>query len=422
MVADWWSHRLAGDTTTMTAFRRDDVDDLNGRARAYLERAAQLYGPVLEINDRPFQAGDQIVCLRNNRRLGIHNGTRAEILDVDPDQRTLTIRMPSRDVQLPASYLDAGHIAHGYATTIHKTQGATVDRGLLLGTDELFRERGYVGMSRGRLSNHLYLLGATPADDPTGHGPPAPTIEPTDAVRQALHHQSEQRLAIDTGQPIDPWPLEQLVTERHRLVGVLAACPPDRSHDIKALAARRHEAKQELEPLIARRNELVDRKLKLPSVRREIRGLCEQVGALSEGLGRLDAELENARRDAASRKQFQNDHAPDTARLDTIEQQLDHHLQIAARQIAQRPTSYHLHILGNVPEDPDHRATWLRGAAHLERHRLGLDDHGHPDLSTPRSRTSRAEALARLEVLAIPRNPEPVQRALESDHGLDLFG
>ena len=39
IVADWWSYRLAGDTTTMTAFRRDDVDDLNGRARAYLARA-----------------------------------------------------------------------------------------------------------------------------------------------------------------------------------------------------------------------------------------------------------------------------------------------------------------------------------------------------------------------------------------------
>jgi conjugative relaxase-like TrwC/TraI family protein len=423
MVADWWSHRLVGDTTTMTAFRRDDVDDLNGRARAYLERAGQLHGPVLEINDRPFQAGDQIVCLRNNRRLGIHNGTRAEILDVDPERRSISISVNRREVRLPPGYVDGGHIAHGYATTIHKTQGATVDRGLLLGTDELFRERGYVGMSRGRLSNHLYLLGASPADDPAGHGPPAPIPEPTDVVRQALHRESEQRLAIDTGEPIDLWPLEQLVTERHRLVGVLAACPPDRSFDITALAARRHESMQELEPLIARQNELVDRKLKRSSVRREIRDLGEQVGALSEGLGRLDAELENARRDVASRKQFQNDHAPDAARLDTIEQQLDHHLQIAARQIAQRPTSYHLHILGNVPEDPDHRAKWLRGAVHLERHRLGLDDHqAHPDLSTPRSRTSRAEALARLEVVAIPRNREPVQRAIEPDRGLDLFG
>ena len=159
-------------------------------------------GPTLEINDRPYQAGDQIVCLRNNRRLGIHNGTRATITEHRPrPPRHHHPDQPRRGQRLPAEYVDAGHIAHGYATTIHKTQGATVDRGLLLGTDELFRERGYVAMSRGRLSNHLYLLGATPADDPAGHGPPAPTLEPTDAVRQALHRQSEQRLAIDTGEP-----------------------------------------------------------------------------------------------------------------------------------------------------------------------------------------------------------------------------
>ena len=67
MVADWWSHRVAGDTVAMTAYRRDDVDDLNGRARAYLVRAGEVTGPELILDDRPYQAGDQIVCLRNNR-------------------------------------------------------------------------------------------------------------------------------------------------------------------------------------------------------------------------------------------------------------------------------------------------------------------------------------------------------------------
>ncbi len=45
MVADWWAHRLAGDTVAMTAYRRDDVDDLNGRARAYLVRIRRGFGP-----------------------------------------------------------------------------------------------------------------------------------------------------------------------------------------------------------------------------------------------------------------------------------------------------------------------------------------------------------------------------------------
>jgi len=54
---------------------------------------------------------------------------------------------------VPSSYLEAGHLTHAYASTVHKAQGATVDRAYLLGSDRLYREAGYVGMSRGRLSN-----------------------------------------------------------------------------------------------------------------------------------------------------------------------------------------------------------------------------------------------------------------------------
>lgn len=53
MVADWWSHRLAGDTAALLAVRRSDVDDLNGRARAYLQRACDVSGPELVIDQRP---------------------------------------------------------------------------------------------------------------------------------------------------------------------------------------------------------------------------------------------------------------------------------------------------------------------------------------------------------------------------------
>jgi conjugative relaxase-like TrwC/TraI family protein len=210
MVADWWTHHSAGDTTGMAAYRRLDVDDLNGRARAYMIRAGRLSGPELEIRGRPFQAGDHIVCLRNNRRLGINNGTRATITAADPDQRTLDIETPRGPVRLPADYIGAGHVAHGYATTIHKTQGATVDHGLLLGTDELFRERGYVGMSRGRITNHLYLVGVTELDDSTGHGSPEAGVAPSEAVRRALTRIDEKHLAIDSGHIVEQPPERQV--------------------------------------------------------------------------------------------------------------------------------------------------------------------------------------------------------------------
>jgi len=423
MVADWWSYRVAGDTIAMTAYRRDDVDDLNGRARVYLVRSGQVSGPELVLNERPYQAGDQIVCLKNSRRLGVCNGTRATIDHVDADRRTITITVADRRVLLPTRYLDDGNIAHGYATTIHKTQGATVDRGLVLGTDELFRERGYVALSRGRISNHLYLLGEAEIDDSTGHGPPPLTGDPGEAVHQALHHQSDKRLAIDTGEPLPLWPIADLIAEKQRLTAVLAASPPDRRHDIAAITTRRKRVAEEIEPLVYRYNELADRKLRRPGTRNGMRDLRDQIGELSGALDRLATELDEAHQEMAVHDQFSVEHASDTAFLDAVDHELDRQVRSRAAHMAVDPTDYHLRILGSVPADPERQAVWLRGATILERHFLGMDrDATRPEQSSALgSLRENAETRARLEVMAIPAGPEGPTRSVDTDLGLDLF-
>lgn len=416
MVADWWAHRIAGDTVAMTAYRRDDVDDLNGRARAYLVRAGELSGPELVLDDRPYQAGDHIVCLRNNRHLGVHNGTRATIRTVNTEHGTMTITLDDRRVLLPRHYLDDRHIAHGYATTIHKTQGATVDRGLVLGTDELFRERGYVALSRGRISNHLYLVGATVDDDSTGHGPPPRPTDPTDAVQAALHHQDDKRLAIDTGEPLTAASIEELVTEHHRLTALLAASPPDRGHDVAALKARRERALTEIKPLIARHDELMHRQLRGPSSRTELRELRGHMEDSSKALDRLGAELDDARLSTEAHHQFQIEHVADAALLDAVTHEIENYLELTVEDLAQNPSDYYLHILGPVPDSSDDRVTWKRGATILERHHLGLD---RPQMSALAKSLEHVELIARLETLAIPRQVEDTSRVLEEVRAIE---
>ncbi len=58
-----------------------------------------------------------------------------------------------RTIDVPNKYLSAGHLTHGYATTVHKAQGATVDAALLLVNDKSYREAAYTGLSRGRVAN-----------------------------------------------------------------------------------------------------------------------------------------------------------------------------------------------------------------------------------------------------------------------------
>src|SRR3546814_2411356 len=45
---------------------------------------------------------------------------------------------------------DYAHVDHGYAATIHKAQGMTVDRGHVLATPGMDRHSSYVGMTRHR--------------------------------------------------------------------------------------------------------------------------------------------------------------------------------------------------------------------------------------------------------------------------------
>ena len=161
MTADWWAATLAGDRVLMLATRWSDVDDLNARARAHLQEAGKLTGPALTVDERPYQAGDRIMTLRNDRRLGVRNGTCAAITAVDhrATRDDSSGPTPEPSSSLPARYLDAGHVRHAYATTIHKAQGQTVDRAFVLGSDTLYQEAGYVALSRGRAENRIYLVG-----------------------------------------------------------------------------------------------------------------------------------------------------------------------------------------------------------------------------------------------------------------------
>jgi hypothetical protein len=154
----------------MLATRRADVDRLNTLARAQLRDVGQLGPDVLEAGGRAFGVGDQVICGRNDGYLGVINGTRGIVRGLSRDGTGLTVEVADgMRVVLPAGYLDEGHLNHGYATTIHKAQGATTERTFILADEHLYQEAGYVALSRGRDRNDLYTTTPTLADH-DGHG------------------------------------------------------------------------------------------------------------------------------------------------------------------------------------------------------------------------------------------------------------
>ncbi|MDP8930632.1 MAG: ATP-binding domain-containing protein, partial [Actinomycetota bacterium] len=153
------------------------------------------------------------LCLRNHPRLGVLNGTRGTVTDVDRSDRALTFVRDDtgQRVDLPADYLDAGWVDHGYALTAHKAQGLTCDATFVLGSDEIYREWGYVALSRGRLTNRLYLLGEPETDEPDDPTHPE-ALEPDDrtpaeVLAAHLKRSHQQALALDHGGPVAATPV-----------------------------------------------------------------------------------------------------------------------------------------------------------------------------------------------------------------------
>ncbi len=153
------------------AHRRVDVRAINADIRAALQQRGRLARGEQEqtelgrevayqTNDgkRTFAPGDRIVLLENNRDLGVKNGMLGTVETVEAG--ALQIRLDgagqkhARAVSISVNSYQA--FDHGYATTIHKSQGATVDRTFVMASCTMDRHLTYVAMTRHRDSVQLY--------------------------------------------------------------------------------------------------------------------------------------------------------------------------------------------------------------------------------------------------------------------------
>ncbi|WP_326581871.1 relaxase domain-containing protein (plasmid) [Actinacidiphila glaucinigra] len=162
----WAADTLAGRTTLMTAADTATVTALNARAQAWHIAAGRLdtrSSIALRAGARA-HVGDIIVTRLNARRMSVRggrdfvkNGDTWTVQAVDPNGE-LVVRHTGHHgrIRLPADYV-AGHCELGYASTIHRAQGMTVDTSHALATPASGREGVYVQLTRGRHTNRLYV-------------------------------------------------------------------------------------------------------------------------------------------------------------------------------------------------------------------------------------------------------------------------
>jgi conjugative relaxase-like TrwC/TraI family protein len=240
LVEQWMSARAVGEEGLMVAARLADVDDLNRRARSIL-RARDGLGPDrVVLAGHAFAEGDDILALRNDYRLGLLNGTRAAIGRIDIHRRHIVaVTVQGERLVIPFEYAANGHLTHGYATTVHKAQGATVDRCFVLVDETVSREHAYTAVSRGRYRNELFVVAA---DRRTEERHAAEVQrDPLDSLRAAVQRSSAQRFALDEVKAGSTSQLDRLRRERDLLRARLSKRPPDPSWDVRTLTEERRK-------------------------------------------------------------------------------------------------------------------------------------------------------------------------------------
>ncbi|HWB66830.1 MAG TPA: MobF family relaxase [Mycobacteriales bacterium] len=159
------SPEAAGRAVILTS-TRTEAAALNATIRRELSRRGHLHGPAVSVptpgGTVEFAVGDAVLVTRNHRGYGVLNGTSGHVAGVDPEGQAIRIvDADGGEHHLDRRLLATGDVQHGYAMTVHKAQGATIDVALVSGTTALTKEAGYVALSRGRTANHLYT---TPDD------------------------------------------------------------------------------------------------------------------------------------------------------------------------------------------------------------------------------------------------------------------
>jgi stress response protein SCP2 len=144
------------------AHRRVDVQGLNEAIRAARQDRGELAGEIVYRTTegaRAFAPGDRIMFRENNRELGVKNGMLGTVERAEAGHLSVQLDNAAgagRGRVVSVSMADYAAVDHGYATTIHKSQGATVDRAFVLASGTMDRHLTYVAMTRHRDGVTLY--------------------------------------------------------------------------------------------------------------------------------------------------------------------------------------------------------------------------------------------------------------------------
>jgi Ti-type conjugative transfer relaxase TraA len=218
-LIDRWDHdrqAVPDQSRIILTHTNAEVRALNEAARGRMREAGDLGTDVratVERGARSFASGDRVMFLQNERSLSVKNGTLGTIEQVSA--QSMTVRTDDgRSVGFDLK--DYNRIDHGYAATIHKAQGMTVDRTHVLATPGMDAHGSYVALSRHRDGMELHYG----RDDFAGQ----------DRLIRTLSRDRAKDMASDYEQldPVRDYAERRGITFRERVAEILRKVVPEK--------------------------------------------------------------------------------------------------------------------------------------------------------------------------------------------------
>lgn len=110
---------------------------------------------ITDTGPRAFAVGDRLVFTQNDRTMGVKNGMLGTVQAIKDSK--IVVIPDGQDSHVTIDTKHYNSFDHGYAVTIHKSQGATVDHTYVLGSRTLDASLTYVAMTRHRDNLKLYI-------------------------------------------------------------------------------------------------------------------------------------------------------------------------------------------------------------------------------------------------------------------------
>ena len=137
-----------------------DVRAMNRKCQEERRTAGMLGEEKLFLDGDFIHRGDRVKLGLNSGKLGVRNGFTGEVVGIDQAMGWLAVKLDKdgREVVVSPQDYGAKNIKLGYASTVHNSQGRTVEHcHVLMGGHMTDLHLGYVQGSRSRESTHLFI-------------------------------------------------------------------------------------------------------------------------------------------------------------------------------------------------------------------------------------------------------------------------